>query len=144
MINVPSIESCDFHNKNVLLRVDFNVPIKNGRICDATRILRALPTIQYLANAGAKVIVISHFGHPKAKDSNLSLKNVVETLSRLLSKEVKFIDDCIGERVQRAINAMDGGDIILLENLRFYKEEEQNDSNFAKQLASLADIYIYK
>ncbi|MGL9726003.1 MAG: phosphoglycerate kinase [Wolbachia sp.] len=141
-MNASSIDNYDLHGKAVLLRVDFNIPIKNGRVYDAIRILRVLPTIQYLANAGAKVIIISHFGRPKAKDSNLSLKNVVEILSQLLSKEVEFIDDCIGERVRRAINAVSGGDIILLENLRFYKEEEQNDSSFAKQLASLADIYI--
>lgn len=141
-MNIPSIDNYDLHGKAVLLRVDFNVPIKNERICDTTRILRALPTIQYLVNAGAKVVIISHFGRPKAKDSNLSLKNVVETLSQLLSKRVEFVDDCIGERVQRAINAMSEGDIILLENLRFYEEEKKNDANFARQLASLADVYV--
>ncbi|MCA4773876.1 phosphoglycerate kinase [Wolbachia endosymbiont of Mansonella perstans] len=141
-MNVSSIENCDFHDKTVLLRVDFNVPIKNGKVHDATRILRALPTIQHLVNASAKVIVISHFGRPKAKNDSLSLKNIVETLSQILNKEVKFINDCIGEKVQKAVNEMDGGNVILLENLRFYKGEEQNDSNFAKQLASLADIYV--
>ncbi|WP_395462704.1 phosphoglycerate kinase [Wolbachia endosymbiont of Cantharis cryptica] len=141
-MNIPSIENCDLLNKAVLLRVDFNVPIKNGEIHDAARILRALPTIQHLVNANAKIIVISHFGRPKIRDENLSLKNVVETLSQLLNKEVKFVDDCVGEEVQKAVNAMGRGDVILLENLRFYKEEEQNDSNFAKQLASLADLYI--
>ncbi|MGL9718924.1 MAG: phosphoglycerate kinase [Wolbachia sp.] len=141
-MNIPSIESCGLQDKVVLLRVDFNVPIKNGEICDTTRIVRALPTIQHLVNAGAKIVIISHFGRPKVKDSNLSLKNIVETLPRLLNKEVEFVDDCIGERVQKAINAMGRGDIILLENLRFYKEEERNDVNFAKQLASLADIYV--
>ncbi|MDR2832047.1 MAG: phosphoglycerate kinase [Rickettsiales bacterium] len=141
-MNISSIENCDLHNKAVLLRVDFNVPVKNGEIRDVTRILRALPTIQHLVNASAKIIIMSHFGRPKARDNNLSLKSIVETLSQLLNKEVKFVDDCIGEKVQKAVNAMARGDIILLENLRFYKEEEQNDSNFAKQLASLADIYI--
>lgn len=141
-MNIPSIENCDLHNKAVLLRVDFNVPIKDGEIRDVTRILRALPTIQYLVNASAKIIIISHFGRPKARDNNLSLKNVIDTLSQLLNKKVKFIDDCFGEKVQRAVSVMDAGDIILLENLRFYKEEEQSDSNFAKQLASLADIYV--
>ncbi len=142
MMNVSSIENCDFHDKTVLLRVDFNVPVKNGKVHDATRILRALPTIQHLVNASAKVIIISHFGRPKAKNDSLSLKNIVETLSQLLNKKVKFVNDCIGEKVQKAVNKMDGGDVILLENLRFYKGEEQNDSNFAKQLASLADIYV--
>ncbi|WCR57567.1 phosphoglycerate kinase [Wolbachia endosymbiont of Ctenocephalides felis wCfeJ] len=141
-MNIPSIENCNFQDKAVLLRVDFNVPIKNGKVHDATRILRALPTIQHLVNAGAKIIIISHFGSPKDRDGGLSLKNVVETLSHLLGKEVKFVDDCVGEKVQRAVDAMDRGDIILLENLRFYKEEEQNSLNFAKQLASLADVYV--
>ncbi|CAG5057184.1 unnamed protein product [Parnassius apollo] len=132
-MNIPSIENCDLHNKTVLLRVDFNVPIKDGEILDVTRILRALPTIEYLVNASAKIIIISHFGCLKARDNNLSLKNVVDTLSQLLNKKVKFIDDCVGEKVQKAVSAMDARDIILLENLRFYKEE---------QLASLADIYM--
>ncbi|MDM8335592.1 phosphoglycerate kinase [Wolbachia pipientis] len=141
-MNVPSIENCDLRYKAVLLRVDFNVPVRDGEVHDTTRILRALPTIQHLVNAGAKIIIISHFGRPKGKDNNLSLKNIVEILSHLLSKEVKFVDDCVGEKVQRAVNAMDGGDVILLENLRFYREEEQNDANFAKQLAFLADAYV--
>lgn len=142
MMNVSSIENCDFHDKTILLRVDFNVPVKNGKVHDATRILRVLPTIQHLADASAKVIIISHFGRPKAKNNSLSLKNIVEALSQLLNKEVKFVNDCVGEKVQKVVNEMDRGDIILLENLRFYKGEEQNDSNFAKQLASLADIYV--
>ncbi|WP_175938666.1 phosphoglycerate kinase [Wolbachia endosymbiont of Litomosoides brasiliensis] len=141
-MNIPSIENCDLYGKAVLLRVDFNVPIKNGKVYDATRVLRALPTIHHLVNAGAKVIIISHLGRPRAKDDNLSLRNVVKTLSQLLSKEVKFVDGCIGKKVQKAVNAIAIGDIILLENLRFYKEEEQNDANFAKQLAALADIYV--
>ncbi len=91
-MNIPSIENCDFQGKTVLLRVDFNVPIKNGKVHDATRILRTLPTIQHLINASAKVIIISHLGHPKTKDSSLSLRNIVETLSQLLKKEVKFVD----------------------------------------------------
>ncbi|QIT36621.1 phosphoglycerate kinase [Wolbachia endosymbiont of Brugia pahangi] len=141
-MNIPNIENCDLHGKAVLLRVDFNIPIKNGKVHDATRVLRSLPTIRHLVNAGAKVIIISHFGRPSAKDNNLSLKNVVKTLSQLLNKEVKFVDDCIGKKVQKVVNAIAIRDVILLENLRFYKEEEQNDANFAKQLASLADVYV--
>ncbi|MGL9682229.1 MAG: phosphoglycerate kinase [Wolbachia sp.] len=137
-----NMENCDFYDKTVLLRVDFNVPVKNGKVHDATRILKALPTIQYLVNASAKIIIISHFGRPKVKNDSLSLKNIIETLSQLLNKNVMFVNDCIGKKVQKAVNKMDKGDVILLENLRFYKGEEQNDSNFAKQLASLADIYI--
>jgi phosphoglycerate kinase len=141
-MNISNIKDCDPHNKVVLLRVDFNAPIKNGEISDVTRILRSLPTIQHLINVNAKVVIISHFGRPKIHDDNLSLKNIVETLSQLLNKEVKFVDDCIGKKVQKVVNNMVLGDVILLENLRFHKEEEQNDSNFAKQLASIADIYV--
>lgn len=141
-MNIPNIKNCDLHNKVVLLRVDFNVPIKNGKISDVTRILRLLPTIQHLINTNAKVVIMSHFGRPKIHDNNLSLKNIVETLSQLLNKEVRFVDNCIGEKVQQAVNGMVSGDVILLENLRFHKEEEQNDSSFAKQLASIADIYV--
>ncbi|WFW29820.1 MAG: phosphoglycerate kinase [Wolbachia endosymbiont of Menacanthus eurysternus] len=142
MVNIRSIKNCDFDNKAVLVRVDFNVPIENGKIRDTTRILRVLPTIQYLVNANAKVIIASHFGRPKIKNSSLSLKNIVLILLELLNKEVKFINDCIGKKVLEVINKMDRGDIVLLENLRFYKEEEQNDLSFAKQLASIADIYV--
>lgn len=141
-MSITSIKDCDFHNKVVLLRVDLNVPIKNGEIRDITRIVRALPTIQYLTNGNAKVVIISHFGRPKGLDVNLSLKNVVKALSESLNKEVKFVDDCVGEKVQNAVNEMNAGDIILLENLRFYKQEEQNDSNFAKQLSQIADLYV--
>ena len=141
-MSIPGIKDCDFHNKVVLLRLDLNVPIKKGEICDITRIVRALPTIQYLINANAKVIIISHFGRPKGLDSSLSLKNVVKALSESLNKEVKFVDDCVGEKVQKAVNEMNAGSVILLENLRFYKGEEQNDSDFAKQLAQIADLYV--
>ncbi|MDD9331985.1 MAG: phosphoglycerate kinase [Wolbachia sp.] len=141
-MNIPSIKNCDLRNKTVLLRVDFNVPVRNGEIRDVTRILKALPTIQYLISANAKVVIISHFGHPKDRANDLSLKNIVRTLSELLNKEVKFVDDCIGEKVQKTVSAMVAEDVILLENLRFYKEEEQNDSNFAKQLALTADVYV--
>lgn len=141
-MNIPSIKDCDLQDKVVLLRVDFNVPIKNGEIQDNMRILRALNTIEYLMNAGAKVVIISHFGRPEGRDENLSLKNIVKALSQLLNKGVNFVDDCIGEKVQRVVNAMAAGDVTLLENLRFYKEEEQNDLNFAQQLSSIADVYV--
>lgn len=141
-MSIPSIENCDLHGKAVLLRVDFNVPIKDGEVRDVTRISRALSTIQYLVDASTKIIIISHFGRPKARDDNLSLKNIIDTLSQLLNKKVKFIDDCVGEKVQKAVSAMDAGDIILLENLRFYEGEKENGANFARQLASLADIYV--
>ncbi|MDG7056357.1 MAG: phosphoglycerate kinase [Wolbachia endosymbiont of Meromenopon meropis] len=141
-MNLSSIKNCNFNNKTVLLRVDFNVPMKNGKVSDNTRILKTLPTIRYLLNSGAKIVIISHFGRPKITNDNLSLKNITEVISQLLNKKIKFLNDCIGEKVQKAVNEMSRGDVILLENLRFYKGEEQNDSNFAKQLASLADIYV--
>lgn len=141
-MSIPSIKDCDLQDKVVLLRVDFNVPIKNGEIQDNMRILRALNTIEYLMNTGAKVVIISHFGRPEGRDENLSLKNIVQTLSQLLNKEVNFVDDCIGEKVQKVVDTMAAGDIILLENLRFYKEEEQNDFSFAQQLSSIADVYV--
>lgn len=141
-MSVLNMENCDLHNKVILLRVDFNVPIQNGEIQDNTRIIRVLDTIEYLVNADAKIVIISHFGRPKGRDNNLSLRKIAKALSQLLNKEVKFIDDCIGEKVQKAVNVMASGDVILLENLRFYQEEEQNDSNFAKQLSSIADLYV--
>lgn len=141
-MSISSIKDCDLQDKVVLLRVDFNVPIKNREIQDNMRILRVLNTIEYLMNAGAKVVIISHFGRPEGRDENLSLKNIVKALSQLLNKGVNFVDDCIGEKVQRVVNAMAAGDVTLLENLRFYKEEEQNDLNFAQQLSSIADVYV--
>ncbi|MBD0390985.1 phosphoglycerate kinase [Wolbachia endosymbiont of Pentalonia nigronervosa] len=141
-MSISSIKDCDLQDKVVLLRVDFNVPIKNGEIQDNMRILRALNTIEYLMNAGAKVVIISHFGRPEGRDENLSLKNIVKALSQLLNKGVNFVDDCIGEKVQKVVNTMAAGDVTLLENLRFYKEEEQNDLNFAQQLSSIADVYV--
>lgn len=141
-MSIPSIENCNIYNKVVLLRVDFNIPRKNEKIQDMIRILRALNTIKYLVNGGAKVVIISHFGRPKNHDDKFSLKFVVRPLSKLLNQEVKFIDDCIGEKVQEVVNTMFLGDVTLLENLRFYQEEERNCPNFAKQLASIADLYV--
>ncbi|MDN5247860.1 MAG: phosphoglycerate kinase [Wolbachia endosymbiont of Tyrophagus putrescentiae] len=139
---IMHIKTCSFHNRVVLLRVDFNVPMSNGKIQDNTRILRALATIEYLINVGAKVVIISHFGRPKGYDNDLSLQPIAMTLSQLLGKEVKFIDGCIGEKVHKAVNTMAAGDVTLLENLRFYRGEEQNDRSFAEQLALIADLYV--
>jgi len=141
----------NFKNKKILVRVDFNCPIRNGRVVDDSRIRAALPTIKYLVGRGAKIILISHLGKPKGERlGEYSLRPVYKNLKlnlrpELRSREIKnlkFVDDCIGEKVERAISAMKPSDVILLENLRFYKGEEDNDAQFAKNLASLADVYI--
>ncbi len=132
----------DLKNKRVLVRVDFNVPLKNGVITDDRRIREALPTIKYLIDKGAKVILVSHLGRPKGFQDDLRLDPVAKRLSELLGKPVKKLNDCIGEEVEREISNMKEGDVVLLENIRFYKEEEANDPEFAKKLASLADLYV--
>jgi len=141
--SVANLTKSDLEGKRVLMRVDFNVPMDNGAITDDTRIKAALPTINDLISKGAKVILCSHMGRPKGqvKDS-LRLTPVAVRLSELLGKNVVKCDDCIGDDVTNAVNAMANGDVILLENLRFYSEEEANDPEFAKKLASNADLYV--
>ncbi|MBD2149172.1 phosphoglycerate kinase [Pseudanabaena sp. FACHB-1277] len=141
--NLTSLTSADLAGKKVLVRVDFNVPQdENGKITDDTRIRAALPTIQYLAEAGARVILTSHFGRPKGVTEGLRLTAVAARLSELLGKPVVKTDDCIGDVVAAQVDALSNGDVALLENVRFYAEEEKNDPEFAKKLASLADIYV--
>lgn len=132
----------ELKGRKVLVRVDFNVPIKNGVITDDRRIREALPTIKYLVDKGAKVILVSHLGRPKGFQEDLRLDPVARRLSELLGKPVKKLNDCIGEEVEREVASMKEGDVVLLENIRFYKEEEANDPEFAKKLASLADLYV--
>lgn len=125
------------------MRADFNVPVDHGSITDDTRIRAAIPTIQDLIDKGAKVILTSHFGRPKGKvNESMRLTLVGERLSEVLGKEVKKCDDCIGEEVTSTVTAMKDGDVVLLENVRFYPGEEGNDPEFAKELASVADIYV--
>ncbi len=141
--NLASLTSADLEGKKVLVRVDFNVPQdENGKITDDTRIRAALPTIKYLAEAGARVVLTSHFGRPKGVTESLRLNAVAVRLSELLGKPVVKTDDCIGDAVAAQVNALSNGDVALLENVRFYPEEEKNDPEFAKKLASLADIYV--
>jgi phosphoglycerate kinase len=131
--------------KKVLVRVDFNVPIdaKTGAIADDSRIRAALPTIKYLIERQAKVVLMSHLGRPKGKVSKeFSLAPVAERLSKLLNKKVIFASDCIGPEVEKAVAAMKAGDVLLLENLRFHPEEEAGNADFAKALARLGDIYV--
>ncbi|MGL6135970.1 MAG: phosphoglycerate kinase, partial [Planktothrix sp.] len=139
---VADLSASDLSGKRVLVRVDFNVPLDNGSITDDTRIRAALPTIQDLTSKGAKVILTSHFGRPKGVDESLRLTPVAARLSELLGKPVKKCDDCIGDEVAQAVAAMENGDVAVLENVRFYAEEEKNDPEFAKQLASIADLYV--
>lgn len=139
-----TIKDIDVAGKRVLVRVDFNVPLdKNGNVSDDTRIKAALPTINYLAEQKAKVILISHLGRPKGKvDQKYTMDPVAKRLSELMGRAVMKVDDCIGDAPQAAIERMEGGDVVLLENVRFYPEEEKNDEKFARQLAKLADIFV--
>lgn len=137
-----NIEDIYVNGKKVLVRCDFNVPLDmetKSKITNDKRIVAALPTIKYLIQNGAKVILCSHIGKTK---EHLTIKPVAERLSKLLNKEVKFVEDVIGEKVENAVDAMQDGDVILLENTRIYKEEEANDLEFAKKLASVADIFV--
>ncbi len=128
--------------KRVLLRVDFNVPIKNGVIGDDTRIRAALPTIQFIIANGASAVLMSHLGRPKGVDLSQSTKPAAVRLAELLGMPVKFAEDCVGPVAEAAAQALQPGEVLLLENLRFHKEEEKNDPNFAKQLAALGDVYV--
>jgi phosphoglycerate kinase len=139
-----SIRDLDLHGKRVFIRVDFNVPIKNGVIEDDTRIRASLPTIQYAIDKGATVILASHLGRPKGKVAlEYSLRPVAERLGQLLGRPVVFAEDCIGEKVTRAVEeARKSGAVVLLENLRFHPEEEKNDPKFALALAATADLFV--
>ena len=142
-MNKLTVEDLDLKGKRVLMRVDFNVPLENGRVANDKRIRAALPTIKYITNAEGKLILMSHLGRPKGKRvPELSLEPCVAVLSALLGKKVRFVDDCIGEAVEAAVESLDEGDILLLENLRYYPEETENDSGFAAKLAQLGDVYV--
>jgi phosphoglycerate kinase len=140
---VANLSASELSGKKVLVRADFNVPLDNGSISDDTRIRAALPTIQDLTSKGAKVILTSHFGRPKGQVvESMRLTPVAARLSELLGKTVNKCEDCIGEEVALAVGAMNDGDVLLLENVRFHAAEEKNDPEFAKQLASVADLYV--
>ncbi|MFH1867638.1 MAG: phosphoglycerate kinase [Candidatus Omnitrophota bacterium] len=143
-MNKKSVKDVDIAGKRVLMRVDFNVPLdKEQNITDDNRIRAALPTIKYIVENGAKLILMSHLGRPKGEiKPEFSLKPTAARLSELLRKPVKMLKDCLGDEVKEAASSMADGDIIMLENLRFYKQETKNDPEFAKKLASLADIFI--
>ncbi|GBC91742.1 Phosphoglycerate kinase [bacterium HR15] len=138
-----TVRDIEVQGKRVLVRVDFNVPLQNGQITDDRRIRESLPTIQYLLQHGAKVILMSHLGRPKGKrDPQYSLRPVAERLSELLQRPVRFLEDCVGEAVEQAVQTMAPGEVVLLENLRFHPKEEANDPAFAQALARLGEIYV--
>ena len=138
-----TVEDLDLNGKRVLMRVDFNVPLESGRVADDKRIRAALPTIKYITSAGGILILMSHLGRPKGERvPEMSLEPCVTVLNALLGRKVKFIDDCIGEKVETLIDDLSKGDILLLENLRYYTEETDNDPDFAAKLARLGDVYV--
>ena len=145
MLNKKTIEDINVNGKKVLVRCDFNVPLQDGKITDENRLNGALPTIKYLIEKGAKVILCSHMGKPKGEPKKeLSLAPVAARLSEMLGKEVVFADDdnVVGENARAAVEKMQNGDVVLLQNTRYRKEETKNEENFSKELASLADIFV--
>ncbi len=146
-MNKLTVNDLNVKDQRVLVRVDYNVPMeeKDGRmiINDATRIKETLPTLRLLIEKGAKIILAAHLGRPKGKrEPSMSLRPVAAELSRMLGRPVAFVDDCIGGKVEEAVAALKAGDLLLLENVRYYKEEEANDPGFAAKLAALADVYV--
>ena len=140
---MKSINQIDFSEKKAFVRVDFNVPFDDaGRISDNSRIVAALPTIKHILSSGGSCILASHLGRPKGKTKDLSLSKLVPELEKLLSTKVLFSDDCIGEKTESQCSRLKPGEVILLENLRFYKEETNADEGFAKKLSNLAEIYV--
>jgi len=137
-----SLDDVDVKGKRVLLRVDLNVPMENGRVTDATRLERVAPTITEISDKGGKVILLAHFGRPRGPVPKDSLKPVAAALAQVIKRPIAFADDCVGEVAQEAVAAMRNGDILCLENTRFHKEEENNDPAFVAELAKLGDIWV--
>ena len=140
--SISDLDDIQYYGKKVLVRVDFNITINNGAVTEDYRIRSAIPTIEYLVKRGAKVILASHLGRPKFRDHNNTLAPVSVRLKEILNRNVDFINDCIGPAVQAKINKLNYGGILLLENLRYYPEEQNNDPEFSKSISSLADIYV--
>jgi len=142
MPEFATIDCLEPRGRRVLVRVDLNVPMKDGRVTDMTRIERAAVTLKELAGRGARVVVLSHFGRPKGKDPALSLQQLVQPLAGVLGRSVRFATDCIGPEAEAVVNALKDGDVALLENLRFHSGEEKNDPKFVDALACLGDLYV--
>lgn len=141
-MKLNTINEADLKGKRVLIRVDFNVPLKNGVVTDNTRIKAALPTVKYILGQGASLVVMSHFGRPKGqKNPDFSMAPIAKEFEKLLGQPVKLASDVIGPEVEAEVKALKPGEVLLLENVRFYKEEEGNDPEFAKTLASYGDVY---
>lgn len=142
-LKLPTLESLDVNGKTVLVRLDLNVPMHAGRVTDATRITRIVPTLQYLMERDAKVVILAHLGRPKGFDPGQSLAPLVDALSAALwDRPVKFSPDCVGTTAQHAVDGASPGDVILMENLRFHAEEEKGDAEFGRAMASLGDCYV--
>jgi phosphoglycerate kinase len=142
MKSFRTLDDVDVNGKRVLLRVDLNVPMEGGRVTDATRLERIAPTITEIADKGGKVILLAHFGRPKGRDPKDSLKPVAAALAEVIKRPVGFADDCVGDVAAKAVAAMQGGDILCLENTRFHSGEEKNDPAFVAELAELGDIWV--
>jgi len=142
-MNKLSINKIDLKGKRVFIRVDFNVPLEGGRVADVTRIEQALPTIRYAIDHGGKVIIVSHMGRPKkGPDPSASLRQILGVFKQMLGRPVAFAEDCVGEKAESAVAALKEGEVVLLENVRFHKEEEKNVPEFSQKLARLADVYV--
>lgn len=140
---MKNLSSIDFNNKKALIRVDFNVPLnENFEVTDATRITAAKPTIEAILKTGGSAVLMSHLGRPKGKDATFSLGHIVDKVSETLGVPVKFVSDCIGDDVRKEVQKLQTGEVLLLENLRFYPEEKAGDIAFAKQLAEWGDVYV--
>ena len=140
---MPTLNDFNFENKKALIRVDFNVPLNEEfKVTDATRIHAAKSTIIKILEDGGSAILMSHLGRPKGKEDQFSLRHIVKNVSNILGVHVKFVDDCVGDKVEKEVLKLKPGEVLLLENLRFYKEEESGDKKFAEQLSKLGDIYV--
>ena len=137
-----TLDDADLSAKRVLVRVDLNVPMEDGKVSDTTRIDRILPTIREIADKGGKVVLLAHFGRPKGRDDKNSLRQVVPALTQALGRPVTFVDDCIGDDVAKALTAAKNGDVLLLENTRFHAGDEKNDPDFVRALAANGDLYV--
>jgi phosphoglycerate kinase len=142
MASFRTLDQADVKDKRVLVRVDLNAPMQDGKVSDVTRIERMAPTINEIADKGGKVILISHLGRPKGRNPNDTLRPLAAEVARVIGRPVAFADDCVGEPAAAAVARLNAGDVLLLENTRFHAGEEKNEREFARALAALGDIYV--